>query len=177
MPDAFDLPGEFRQIGYVVRDLDVSMTAWLRLGVGPFFVMRDLTQEATYRGQPCSVRFAVAFANNGELQIELIQPLDDTPSIYTEFLGAGNAGLNQYAWWAPDFPATIASAEAAGWTVVWSGGGGGGARYAYLEVPDSDPAAIVEIMEITAATDGMARIVRDAAAGWDGSDPIRSFGS
>jgi hypothetical protein len=31
-------------------------------------------------------------------------------------------------------------------------------------------------MELTEATSGMATFVRDAAAGWDGSDPIRNLG-
>lgn len=170
------LPGDFRQIGYVVRDLDAAMRDWLRLGVGPFYVMRGLQQNAAYRGEPCSVPFSVAFANNGDLQIELIQQEDDTPSIYTEFLNAGHEGMNQLAWWSDDVDATVAAAQAAGWSVVWSGGeGGSGARYAYLEVPGASPASIIEIMELNDATLSMAAAVRNAAVDWDGSDPIRSF--
>jgi catechol 2,3-dioxygenase-like lactoylglutathione lyase family enzyme len=137
--------------------------------------MRDLTQNAIYRGETVSVPFSVAFANNGALQIELIHQLDDGPSIYTEFLSAGREGMNQLAWWAPDFEATMAAAEAAGWTVVWRGTDAG-TKYAYLEVPDENPAAIVEIMELNDQTRGMGMMVREAAADWDGSNPIRSFG-
>jgi hypothetical protein len=39
--------------------------------------------------------------------------------------------------------------------------------------PTAGPATILEIMELTAATSGMAEFVRAAADGWDGSDPIR----
>jgi catechol 2,3-dioxygenase-like lactoylglutathione lyase family enzyme len=176
MVESFTLPGDFRQIGYIVRDLDQSIAAWLALGVGPFYVIRGLQQHADYRGEPCTVNFSVAFSNNGELQIELIQQEDDTPSIYTEFLESGREGMHQLAWWAPDFDATIAAARAAGWPVVWSGGADGGARYAYIEPPDAGPATIVEIMELNDMTTGMATLVRDAAASWDGSDPIRSLG-
>jgi hypothetical protein len=146
------------------------------VGVGPFYVMRGLRQDATYRGEPCSVPFSVAFANNGALQIELIHQHDDTPSIYTEFLDAGRDGMHQLAWWAPDFDATIAAIEAAGWPVVWRGGADGGARYAYVESPATSPATIVEIMELTPATEGLATLVRNAAVDWDGGDPIRPLG-
>jgi Glyoxalase/Bleomycin resistance protein/Dioxygenase superfamily len=167
------LPGDFRQIGYVVRDLDASIAAWLSLGIGPFYVMRNIRQDAIYRGQPCSISFSVAFANNGDLQIELIHQHDETPSIYTEFLDSGHEGMNQLAWWAPDFPATIDAITAAGWSAVWSGGGDGQTRYAYFEIPRSEPATIIEIMELNDMSAGLASLVRSAAAGWDGSDPIR----
>ncbi|GAT07128.1 uncharacterized protein RMCN_0261 [Mycolicibacterium novocastrense] len=69
----------------------------------------------------------------------------------------------------------MASAREAGWPVVWSGGEDVGARFAYLEAPDS-PATIIEVMELTETTTGMAHYVRDSAANWDGSDPIRVLG-
>jgi hypothetical protein len=64
---------------------------------------------------------------------------------------------------------------AAGWPVVWSGGEDGATRYAYLEAP-AGPATIVEIMELSDATAGMAKLVCDAADGWDGTEPIRPLG-
>ena len=39
------LPGPIRQIGYVVTDLDRAIAGWLELGVGPWFVMRGLTDS------------------------------------------------------------------------------------------------------------------------------------
>ena len=55
---------------------------------------------------------------------------------------------------------------------MWSGGDSDSARYAYFE-PPAGPATIIELMELTPATVGMAELVRSAAAGWDGADPIR----
>jgi len=34
-------------------------------------------------------------------------------------------------------------------------------------------ATIIELMELTPATVGMAELVRSASVGWDGTDPIR----
>lgn len=169
------LPGVVRQVGYVVADLDQAVSSWLSLGIGPWFVMRGIAQHALYRGEPCEVTLSVAFANTGELQVELIHQEGDTPSIYQEFRAAGRGDFHQLAWWAEDFEAALKSAEAAGWPVVWSGGGGDSVSYAYFE-PPAGPAAIVEIMELNAATVALADLVRSASVGWDGSDPIRTLG-
>ena len=169
------LPGPIRQIGYVVTDLDSAMAHWLELGVGPWFVLRGLPMSANYRGEPCETTLSVAWSNSGEMQIELIQQLDDTPSIFTEFLTAHGPGYHQLAYWAPDFEATMREVEKASWQVVWSGGEGFGVRFAYVESPDA-PAAVIEISELTEATEANAAYMRNAAASWDGSDPIRVLG-
>jgi Glyoxalase/Bleomycin resistance protein/Dioxygenase superfamily len=170
------LPGPIRQIGYVVRDLETAIVDWLRLGVGPWFVVREHTQQVIYRGTPCEVTISIALANSGDLQVELIHQHGDTPSIFTEFLDSGREGLHQFAWWVTDFDAAVASAEAAGWPVVWVGGEAATTRFAYVEPAPGGPAAIFEIMELTDVTRGMGVFVRDAAKDWDGTDPIRSAG-
>lgn len=168
------LPGVVRQIGYVVTDLDAVIEGWVAMGIGPWFVMRGLQQNVTYRGEPCSVTLSLAWANSGDMQIELINQTDDTPSIYTEFLEIHGEGFNQLCWWTDDFDATMAAVADAGWPVVWAGGEDQGQRYAYVEPPTG--AAIAEITARTDALVGMAELVRSAAVDWDGRDPIRSLG-
>ena len=168
------LPGPIRQIGYVVDDLDHAMASWVALGVGPWFVLRGMPMHATYRGEPCETTLSVAWSNSAELQIELIQQLDDTPSVFTEFLSARGAGFHQLAYWTADFEDTMRTVEKAGWPVVWSGGEGYGVRFAYVEPPDA-PAAVIEISELTEATAANAMFIRDAAAEWDGDNPVRDL--
>jgi hypothetical protein len=170
------LPGPIRQIGYVVADLDGAIQSWIQLGVGPWFVMRGLPMRALYRGEPCETTLSLALSNSAELQLELIQQEDDTPSIFTEFLAANGPGYHQLAYWTEDFNATMTAVEDAGWPVIWSGGEGFGVRFAYVEPPNS-PATIVEISELTDATVASSTYIRDAAASWDGSDPIRELGA
>jgi len=169
------LPGPIRQIGYVVTDLDQALASWVELGVGPWYVMRGLPQRVRYRGEPCEITLSLALSNSGDLQVELIHQECDTPSIFTEFLADGRRGFHQLAYWTEDFDATMRAVADAGWPVVWSGGEDVGTRFAYVEPPAS-PAAIIEIMELTDVTAGMGKFIRDAAAGWDGSDPIRNLG-
>jgi hypothetical protein len=169
------LPGSIRQIGYVVTDLDRALAGWAELGVGPWFVIRSMPQRVLYRGEPCEITLSLALANSGDMQVEVIQQEDETPSIFTEFLAAGREGFHQFAYWTEDFDATMQAIAEAGWPVVWSGGEDVGTRFAYVEPPNS-PATIIEIMELTETTKGMATFVRDAAAHWDGSDSIRNLG-
>lgn len=172
------LPGRIRQIGYVVTDIDRAIAGWLELGVGPWFVMRDLTLAARYRGEPCEITQSLALSNSGDMQLELIQQQSEAPSIFTEFLDAHGEGFHQFAYWASDFDATLRTVAEAGWPVVWEGGEDVGTRFAYVEPPAGRArvAQIIEIMELTDITSGMASFVRDAAANWDGSDPIRVLG-
>ncbi|KWX68147.1 VOC family protein [Mycobacterium sp. NAZ190054] len=170
------LPGPIRQIGYVVDDLDRALDSWVALGIGPWHVIRSMPQRVTYRGEPCEITLSLALANSGDLQVELICQDDRTPSIFTEFLTAAGPGFHQLAYWTEDFDATMAAVAAAGWPVVWAGGQDVGTRFAYLE-PPGGPAAVIEIMELNAMTHGMATFVRDAAADWDGRDPVRELGA
>lgn len=167
-------PGPVRQIGFVVTDVDEAMQSWLQLGVGPWFVMRGVPARVDYRGRPCEVVQSIAMANTGDLQVELIQQADDTPSIFTEFLAEHGPGFHQIAYWAEDFDEAIRSAEGAGLPVVWSGGDENTVRFAYLE-PPAGPVAIVEIMVLNDITRAMAELVRSAAQDWDGSDPVRDL--
>lgn len=169
------LPGVIRQVGYIVQDFDKSLANWVELGVGPWYVLRGITQSGLYRGEPCTVELTMAVANSGDLQLEIIHQDNDAPSIYSEFTSAGGDGFHQLAYWAEDFDAALAAGQAAGWEVVWSGGEPGTARYVYFEPPPGNAATVIELMELTPATIGMGELVRTAAVNWDGSDPIRSL--
>lgn len=169
------LEGPIRQIGYIVRDLDAAVESWCAQGVGPWFTMRDVEQkDCSYRGTVVNATTSLAFANSGPMQIELIQQVDDNPSIYREFVDAHGEGFHQHAWWATDFDAVMQKADAAGSPVVWSGAGGT-VRFAYFEL-DPRISTVVEVMELNESSQGLADLVAGAAAVWDGvTDPVRSL--
>jgi hypothetical protein len=83
----------FFQVAYVTPDMD-RLLATLNddLGVGPFFVIRDAhIEDQTLRGQPFESRQDLAFGYAGQLQFEVIQPIDGA-NIYTEFLDSRPGG-------------------------------------------------------------------------------------
>jgi hypothetical protein len=169
------LPGPIRQNAYIVKDLDVDIAQWVRAGIGPWFVMRSLSQVGShYRGMPTAPEVSIGLANSGELQLEVICQEDHSPSIYREFLDGGNVGFHHVAFWTPTFDDAIADVEGAGWEVVHHGNAGGVAMFAYFDAGGFS-STVIEIMELNDATNWMTKTVREAAADWDGSDPVRSL--
>jgi catechol 2,3-dioxygenase-like lactoylglutathione lyase family enzyme len=166
------LEGPIRQVGYVVRDLDAALRAWCALGVGPWYATgAHQLRDCWYRGDHCEPTISVAFASSGPMQLEVIQPLDDTPSIYREFLDAGHEGYQQLAWWVRDFDAVTHAADAAGWSLVFRGDGM--VPFAYYET-DPIVTTIVEVTALNDAAQGLADLLDAATVDWDGvTDPVR----
>jgi hypothetical protein len=171
--------GAIRQNGFVVADLDDAIRDWTdRLGVGPFFRIAEQPLVGfTHRGAPSEARIAVALAQSGGIQIELIQPLDEHPSAFTEYRRTSGAGLQHVAHWTQEFDQAIALLRARGLRLVQSGRSGSGGpdeRFAYFEVPGST-APIVEISETRGRKAALFAAVAAASEDWDGADPVRDM--
>jgi hypothetical protein len=134
-----------------------------------WYLVRMRSQRVTYRGRSCDVTLSIGLANSGDLQIEAINQEDDSPGIFTEFLSFGwEASTNSLCGKIISTLCCEAPRLRAG---RWSGREARrGTRLGYLE-PAAGPAAVLELMELTDATMAMAKLVRDAAEGWDRSDP------
>jgi hypothetical protein len=169
------LPGPIRQNGYVVHDLDAAIAEWLALGIGPWITLGPLDQHMVFRGEPTEVTLTLAFANSGDLQVELIQQTGDAPTAYKEFLDSGREGFHHLAWWVDNIDGVEAAVREAGWDVVLQGDGGGAARFFYADAP-AVAATCLEVMELNDMTRGLADHVKQAADTWDGTtDPIRKL--
>jgi catechol 2,3-dioxygenase-like lactoylglutathione lyase family enzyme len=109
--------GDRVQLAFVVRDMDAAINYWTKtLKVGPFVVMEKSRGNRTvhFRGVETLTDFSIAFAYMGDVQVELIQPLDDLPSIYKAFLDDGREGFHHLAYWPEDFRGACARLEANG---------------------------------------------------------------
>lgn len=168
--------GEIRQAGYVVRDIEAAMEYWSRvLGVGPWFYKERVPIENyTYRGQRYEVHNSVALANSGALQVELIQTRNDAPSMYRDFLRAGNTGLQHNAYWTTTFDADLERLQGLGFKVAMSGEVGQNGRFVYFDTEDH-PGTVVELSEVAGPKGKLFEIIREASIGWDGAEPVRAF--
>lgn len=166
--------GGIRQIGYIVSDIEASMDQWVKHGVGPWFYIQTVqTDYFRYRGQDSPVEMSIALANSGDVQIELIQQRNDAPSGYRDFLHAGKQGAQHLAYWTEDFQDLYDKALAAGYTVLHEGRiGGEEGRFAYFDT-EFDQGTIIEISDISGPKGKMFGYIRDIAAAWDGTTPIR----
>jgi hypothetical protein len=171
--------GPARQVGYVVRDIEQAMLHWVALGVGPwFYKARVESTEFRYRGQPSRLpALSIALANTGDLQLELIQPRDDAPSLYLDTLGHYGEGAQHLAYWTLDrFDAHCEQLLRLGYIEGHAGRmGAQRGRYAYFVKPDF-PSAMIEISEGSGGKAEYFAQVLAASQGWDGQDPIRRIG-
>ncbi|WP_033295825.1 VOC family protein [Amycolatopsis jejuensis] len=170
--------GPIRQNGYVVEDLHRAVRHWTDvIGVGPFFVVDDQPLNGfRFRGEPSDARISVALAQSGGIQIELIQPLNDAPSAFTEF---GREGLQHIAFWTDEFDTAMREAGRRGLTVLQEGCSGSGApdeRFVYFAA-EQHPGTMIELSETCGAKGALFRAVAAAAEGWDGTDPVRDMRS
>jgi hypothetical protein len=168
--------GSPNQNGYVVRDIEAAMEAWLAVGVGPWIYFEDVPIDwFRHRGQDSPLKMSVALANTGDLQLELIQQRNGAPSMYREFLEGGNEGFQHISYWSTDYQALYDKALAEGFTVGHEGCiGGEQGRFAYLESPAvALTKTVIEISDVTGAKGDFFAYLRDEAKSWDGTDPIR----
>lgn len=169
--------GEIRQVAYIVPDIEAAMDHWSRvMGVGPWFYNPKVPiRNYHYRGCSYEPHNSVALANAGALQIELLQPRNEVPSMYRDFLLAGFKGVQHVAYWTETFDADLARAQAAGLKVCMGGEVGENGRFVYFEDDSGLPGTTIELSEVAGPKGRMFRMIRDASQDWDGAQPVRPF--
>jgi hypothetical protein len=171
--------GGFSQVGMIVRDVDQVMRYMTEtLGIGPFFVLREITLDNYwYRGAPAqSPLLTIGMGQAGNVQIEIIQQLDHVPSVYTEFIASGREGCQHLAiWFAARDAYTRAYDQlgANGLRIVQEAGSIEKRRSAYFE-SDIPGQPMIELSEsLLPETRGLSDAVAQASREWDGADPLR----
>lgn len=83
------------QLGYVVADIEKTCRYYeSTLGIGPFCPPFEVDMSgAIFRGKPVQTKIKVAFVQSGDVQIELIQPVEGK-NPYTEFLARNGDGIH-----------------------------------------------------------------------------------
>jgi hypothetical protein len=162
------------QLGFVVPDLEAAMQHWLRrMGLGPFFVLSHVQfADVYYRKQRANVDMHVALAQWGEVQIELIQQLNDAPSIYRDFPGGAQGGLQHVGVMTDSLDEHLTRLAPLGIQPVQWGATANGIRFAYINT-DQMPGSMVELIESGPTIIEFFALVRRSAQDWDGSDPVR----
>jgi hypothetical protein len=145
--------GTATQVAYVVPDIDAAVQHWHdEYGVGPFLVCRNEAPMANayYRGTRMQeTRINTAFAYVGDIQLELIELIGDTPSHYQEALDRKQAGVHHYGVCVEDFAAAYNYALDNGFIALVDAGMDGLARMSYVE---NEQGLILEVIEWNAMT-------------------------
>ena len=133
------------QVGIVVRDMDRAIKNYEEIfGISfPKVVVPDYFNRV-YRGKPENFRMKIGLAMMGELQIELIQPLEGK-TIYAEFLEKWGQGIHHLGFDVKDLDERVAAFRGLGIGVLMNGERVGG-KFAYMDT-EGIVGIIVELMQ------------------------------
>jgi catechol 2,3-dioxygenase-like lactoylglutathione lyase family enzyme len=172
--------GPRTQIGMVVRDIEAATTFWSQeLGVGPWIIIESsgADRRFVHRGEVTPVEMVIAFSYTGETQLEIISQTNTAPSLYTEFLDEGREGFHHLGFWPEDFDASCKALEAAGFAELSSLYLPDGTKNVSYYTSPECIGAFVELAPMTPFRKRYMTAIERLANSWDGSRPLRRFGS
>jgi catechol 2,3-dioxygenase-like lactoylglutathione lyase family enzyme len=160
------------QMAFVVTNLEAAAARFSRtMGIGPFLLNPHIQlTDPHHRGVPVRTDFSLALAQAGEVQVELVEQHDDTPSVYRDIYAPGAEGFHHVAIIVADVAAEVARLRALGFEQA-SSGRFGDADFAYV---DTAP-ALGHMVEVLPDNETIRRFfakVRREAEAWDGSGPV-----
>ena len=124
------LPG-VGQIGVVVEDVDRTIAFYeSTFGIGPWDIREVGAPNVWDRGEEKQIKARLAFADLGQVEIELIQILEGD-SLHLAFLREHGEGLHHLGFFVKDFAAKLEQAKAMGFEVLQVDPFG--QAYAYLD--------------------------------------------
>lgn len=123
------------QVGIIVSDIETKARAWSEiLGLPmPDIIITDTLDktQAEYSGKPTTARAKLAFFHMGQLDVELIEPIDG-PSTWKDQLDQHGNSLHHIAFQIKGMQEKIAYLDSKGILLLQRGEYTGG-RYAYLD--------------------------------------------
>jgi Glyoxalase/Bleomycin resistance protein/Dioxygenase superfamily len=170
--------GGVAQTAFIVPDLEAACLHWAsNMGAGPFFVLPHLYAPGqTYRGAQSRADVTLAMGFAGHMQIELIQPLDDHPSVYRETHALRGYGFHHLGIAVRDVEEAAADYRARGYHEAYRAAVPTGGEVVYLDDGTGPAQGFVELLPVTPGMDDTFTRFWRASQGWDGRDPIRPFG-
>ncbi|MDD3242400.1 MAG: VOC family protein [Eubacteriales bacterium] len=124
------------QLGVLVENMEEATqkaAAFFGKPVPPIVTTAGYEQtQAEYRGAPCYGRIYQSFFDLPNIQLELIQPMDEMPSVWRECLDEAGNGLHHLAFQVKGMAEVLADCQAKGMPLLQRGEYPGG-RYAYVD--------------------------------------------
>jgi catechol 2,3-dioxygenase-like lactoylglutathione lyase family enzyme len=142
---------QFKQIAFVVEDLDAAVREYQRsFAIGPWTgwsLGPGILQDMVYQGSAAEFSFRHALAWQNEVQFELVQPLAG-PSIFADHLEQHGPGLHHIGAYVTDHAAAVRAVMDDGYVPLQSArgfGAEGDGAFAYFRPPGVP--TIVELIE------------------------------
>jgi hypothetical protein len=169
--------GGIAQTAFIVPDLHEAIQRWVAdMRAGPFFVLPNfLVPGQTYRGEESRADITIGMGFAGHMLIELIQPLDDEPSVYRETIELRGYGFHHLGIACADVDADSRAYQARGYTEAFRAAVPTGGEVVYLDNGTGPQLGFLELLPVTPGMDATFTRFWEASRDWDGSDPVRSF--
>ncbi|MDY2624978.1 MAG: VOC family protein [Coriobacteriales bacterium] len=107
------------QVGFVSPDGEATARRWHEVfGAGPFFEVINDFDYALHHGQKVGMKLHAYYACKGDFIVEIVQPLCDDPSFYTEYNDVSKPGMNHIHCVVSDLEEACAAAERLGYEVI-----------------------------------------------------------
>lgn len=166
--------GPIMQIAFYPRDFDASLRYWTQMmGVGPFFLLENIQLgDMRYLGEPSDFVFSLALAYWGDIQVELIRPENNAPSIYDNRQGDA---LHHTCILTDDIEKARGIVAKSGASILVEGKVAPDGAVLYVDT-GGGPGSIVEILQPSSGSAGLFEMIKQASIGWDGSAPLRKLG-
>ena len=168
--------GPVMQLAWLPDDFDAALRHWTQtMGVGPFFFLENIKlEDMRYLGEPTDAVFSLALAYWGDVQIELIRPENDAPSIYNGEYAVRDR-LHHVCLLVDDIADAYAACAEHGAKILVEGKVGESGRVIYAD-PGGGPGNVIEILQTQPGTAELFGMIKQAGIDWDGSDPLRKLG-
>jgi hypothetical protein len=168
--------GGIVQVAYVVEDLQKSIAEFSqKFNIGPWFYSNGYTlKEASYRGKPTDMRMGLALSFSGNMCFEVIQPLDDKPSVYWDVIKKKGYGFHHLGMATTQYEVDVARYQKMGYVLAFEGLTPRGIRFAYFDTTGDLP-GMLELIEYNDTQLKFLSLMQQASVNWDGKDPSRKI--
>lgn len=166
------------QTAFIVPDLQEAIARWTAdFKAGPFYVLPNLLVPGQiYRGEPSTADVTLAMGFAGHMMIELIQPLDNNPSVYKETRDKRGYGFHHFGMACDDVDASSREYQKNGYEEAYRAAVPTGGEVVYLDNGTGAEWGFLELLPVTPGMDETFTRFWETSKNWDGSDPVRPFG-
>jgi len=174
-------PASFTQIAYVTHDWRKAAQHWMDvMGAGPFLLLKLPAIVKNYRGRLVRDTFEVGISFVGGTSLELIQPVNDEPSMYREVLESKGDGALHHTF--ADFHAMDDAEFAArrkkyaelGLQIACEFDIPGLGRNIFYDALDT-LGSFVELSQVSPDGFKICQNMYEAHRNWDGTNPFRDM--
>jgi methylmalonyl-CoA/ethylmalonyl-CoA epimerase len=165
--------GAVTQIAYVSLDLGADIEYWTKeMGVGPFLRLDHIQFTRTiYQGQDCLLDVSAAFGYWGDIQVELIEQHNATPSVFKSWSDSGALGIHHVCVLVTDLSVVRARCLESGGDIVQEAWLTGVGSVIYVNFA-AGHSGLIEFAELASSTIDLFSNLRRATKEWDGSNPV-----